>query len=91
MPCESLDSGILVGQVSGDFSSEPVSEFSGKADRLGRTHSVTGEWFPDVYLARLDAKQVRELVDQPFFDDVSAAGIRENFPAPSTASLTRRW
>ena len=58
MPGESLDRGILIRQVSGDFSSEPVSEFSREADCLGRTHSVAGEGFSDVYFSRIDTKQV---------------------------------
>src|ERR1700690_4389038 len=76
MPGESLDSRKFVGQISGDFSPKPVCEFSGKANRFGRAHTVAGEWFSDVYLVRLNSQQVREPGDQPLFDDFSAVSIQ---------------
>ena len=69
MPGESLDGGILIGQIRRKLSSQPLCEFTGEADRLRRPQAVAGEGLADVYLVRLDSEQLGKPGDQPGLDD----------------------
>ena len=75
MPSQRFDRWELVRQISGDFLSDPVAEFAREADRLGRSHSVARERFPHVDFSGRDTEQLRELIDQPFFDDLRAISV----------------
>ena len=75
MPSEALNSGILVSQICRNILSQPVAEFSRKANRLRRTHPIAGEWLPNIYLVRIDSEQVRELCQQPSLDNICAIGL----------------
>src|ERR1700730_5972371 len=68
MPGERFDGGVLVWKSGRNLSSEPIREFAGQADHLGRTEAITGEGFADVYLAGLNSQKLGQSQDQPGLD-----------------------